>query len=67
MRWGTEPLSSGNSDVNDPRSALAQLRELAEEQRRRAPYLTVEQAFARVYAAAENAELAARERMENRP
>jgi hypothetical protein len=70
-----QPLVSGGVPGPDTRGrastleddALAQLQQLAEEQRRRSPELTIAQAFARVYAAPENATLVAAERMQNRP
>jgi len=52
-------------DVNDPKSALAQLNELAEDQRKRAPSKSTAQLFAEVYAM--RPDLAAKEREENRP
>jgi hypothetical protein len=53
-------------DVNDPKSALAQINALVEEARKRAPFKkTTAQLFAEVYR--DNPELAAREREENRP
>lgn len=62
----TAPVQVGGvGDLSD--DALAQLQRLAEEQRRRSPTLTIEQAFAQVYGAQENAELVARERLQNRP
>jgi hypothetical protein len=51
-------------DVNDPKAALKQLTDLAEEQHRRAGG-SFAQAFATVYA--QHPELAKRERAENRP
>jgi hypothetical protein len=66
----TEPMQVGGAAalaVDDPVDALAQLQKLAEEQRRRSPTLTIEQAFAHVYSAPENASLAAAERSQNRP
>ena len=57
----TEPLVEyGNS--ND--TGLAELEKLAAEQRRRAPWMTVEQAFAAAYTDPQNAEIATRERKE---
>ena len=53
--------------VDDPRSALDQLRALADEQRKQNTELTEAGAFARVYEDPKNAKLAARERAENRP
>jgi hypothetical protein len=53
--------------VNNPKSALAQLQELVDEQRRNNPTLSEAGAFARVYTDPANAELAQRERHENRP
>jgi hypothetical protein len=53
--------------VDDPRSALDQLNELADAQRRQNTELTEAGAFARVYADPKNAELVRRERDENRP
>lgn len=62
----TKPVQvGGTGDISN--DALAQLNKLAEEQRRRSPELTIEQAFARVYAAQENVDLVARERLQNRP
>lgn len=59
----TEPaVASGSS--ND--TGLAALKELAAEFRRRNPFLSVEQAFARVYADPANRELAKKERMTSR-
>ncbi|HEV2550797.1 MAG TPA: hypothetical protein VGU20_26025 [Stellaceae bacterium] len=66
----TKPTQVGGAaatDVDNATDALEQLQRLAEEQRRRSPELTIEQAFARVYAATENAELANAERLQNRP
>jgi hypothetical protein len=66
----TKPVQVGGAAataVDDPTDALAQLQRLAEEQRRLSPTLTIEQAFARVYAATENVELVNRERLQNRP
>jgi hypothetical protein len=65
-----EPLQVGGEDaqdVNDGSKAYEQLMELAEKQRRLSPTLTIAQAFARVYAEQQNADLAARERLRNRP
>lgn len=57
----TEPvIAHGNS--ND--TGLAELEKLAAEQRRRAPWMTVEQAFAAAYTDPQNAEIATRERKE---
>lgn len=57
----TEPaVAYGN--VND--TGLAELEKLAAEQRRRAPWMTVEQAFAAAYTDPQNAEIATRERKE---
>ena len=53
--------------VDDPRSALDQLKSLADEQRRNHPTLSEAGAFAAVYQDPKNADLAARERAENRP
>jgi hypothetical protein len=50
---------------HNPKTALAQLKALADEQRKRSPSLSEAGAFAQVYAA--HPELAARERAENRP
>lgn len=64
------PVSVGGAAataVDDPKDALSQLQRLAEEQRRRSPHLSIEQAFALIYAAPENAKLAAQERAQNRP
>lgn len=64
------PLQTGADaaqDVDDPADALAQLQELAAEQRKRAPFMTVEQAFAATYTDPANARLAAAERRQNRP
>jgi hypothetical protein len=55
-------VSYGNS--ND--TGLAALKKLAAELRQRLPFLTVEQAFAKVYADPDNHELAERERAESR-
>jgi hypothetical protein len=63
-----EPTQVGGAaalDVNDGKDAYAQLKELAEALRQRAPELTLEGAFARAYA--ENPQLAAKERLQNRP
>jgi hypothetical protein len=54
-------------NVNDPKTALSQLGELVAAMRAANPDLTEAQAFATVYADPANADLAARERMENRP
>ncbi len=51
--------------VDDPADALAQLQALAEEQHRRQPEMSLDKAFAKVYAA--NPQLAAAERRQNRP
>ena len=65
------PTQVGGADATDVNGAepdaYKQLLKLAEEQRRQSPTLTIEQAFARVYAAPENAALAGRERVQNRP
>ena len=53
--------------VDDPEDALAQLEELADEQRRRSPQLSKAAAFAKVYSDPANAALAAKERRQNRP
>ena len=53
-------------DVNDPRGAYGQLQALAAEQRKRAPFMTPEAAFAAIYAAPENRELAELERKQAR-
>jgi hypothetical protein len=53
--------------VDNPRSALDQLNELAAEQRRQNKTLSEAGAFARVYEDKANAELVRREREENRP
>jgi hypothetical protein len=54
-------VAVGFSDNNtDWQEAYAQLQQLAEELRASAPYLSVEQAFARVFTDQANAELAAR-------
>ena len=53
--------------VDDPEDALAQLEELAEEQRRRAPEMSKSQAFAKVFSDPANRALAAAERRQNRP
>lgn len=66
----TAPTQVGDRaalDISDPADALAQLQDLAAKQRQRSPELTIEQAFAMVYAAPENRGLAARERARNRP
>jgi hypothetical protein len=47
-------------------TAYAQLMALAEEQRRKAPFMTPEQAFAAVYTDTKNIELVNRERFESR-
>jgi hypothetical protein len=65
-----EPTQGGGEDatnVDDPTDAYAQLAKLAEEQRARSPGITFEKAIAQVYSASENANLAARERQQNRP
>lgn len=54
----TPAVAHGDSNDTD----LADLQELAAELQRTNPYLTVEQAFARVYSDPANAELAKRER-----
>ena len=63
------PMFVGGAEAlaaNDPQSALAQIEELVEEARKRAPFKkTTAQLFAEVYR--DNPELAAREREENRP
>jgi hypothetical protein len=59
------PRVSVEPNINNPKTALAQLKELADEQRRRNPTLSEAGAFARAYA--ENPALAAKERSENRP
>jgi len=66
----TEPVQVGGAaaqDVDDPTDALAHLQKLADEQRRRAPEFTKEQAFAKVYSDPNNAPLVAKERRQNRP
>jgi hypothetical protein len=51
----------GRTDVEDDKAAaLAQLQAMAEKLRASAPYLTVEQSFARVFEDQKNVELAAR-------
>jgi hypothetical protein len=64
-----QPTFVGGADVadvnNDQSKAYQQLVEMAEEQRRRAPFMTKEQAFARVFEAPENHALA--ERAHRRP
>jgi hypothetical protein len=58
-----DPLQVGGDDAtdsDDPEAALAELRRLADDQRRRSPELTSEQAFGRVFADPANAALAAR-------
>jgi hypothetical protein len=65
-----QPRFVGGADaraVNDPKSALAQLQALVNEQRAQNPTLSEAQAFAQVYADPKNADLAARERAQNRP
>jgi uncharacterized protein YfcZ (UPF0381/DUF406 family) len=54
-------------NVNDPKTALSQLAELVAAMRAANPDLTEAQAFATVYVDPANADLAARERAENRP
>jgi hypothetical protein len=67
------PRSSGFSgggraqNVDNPRTALEQLRALADEQRKQHKELTEAGAFARVYEDPKNAALVAKERDENRP
>ena len=64
-----EPVFVGGAaaqDVNDPRDAYAQLQALAAEQRKRAPFMTAEQAFAAIYSDPANAELANAERRQSR-
>ena len=52
--------SDDATDSDDPEAALAQLRRLADEQRRRAPVLSKDQAFAKVFSDPANAALAAK-------
>jgi hypothetical protein len=54
-------------NVDDPKTALAQLQELVDAQRAQHPELSEAGAFARVYLDPANKDLAARERAENRP
>jgi hypothetical protein len=56
------PVQVGGDDVdvNDAEKAYTQLKALADEQRRRSPELTSDQAFARVFSDPNNAALAAR-------
>ncbi len=64
------PRVSGGADaraVNNPKSALDQLMALVDEQRAADPTLSEAGAFAMVYSDPKNADLAARERAENRP
>ena len=60
----TTPVQVGGSEAldvnNDSAKAMTQLRDLADAQRLRVPTLIPEQAFARVFEAPENAELAAK-------
>jgi hypothetical protein len=65
-----EPRFVGGADaraVNNPKSALAQLKALVDQQRATNPTLSEAGAFAAVYTDPKNADLAARERAENRP
>jgi hypothetical protein len=55
------------SAVDNPKSALAELQALVDEQRRQFPALSESQAWQRVYEHPDNRELAQREREENRP
>jgi hypothetical protein len=71
VAW-TAPLVSGGVDEQrdaisntESSDALAQLNDLVEEQRKRAPFMSTAQLFAQVYKA--NPELAAAERRQNRP
>jgi DNA-binding MarR family transcriptional regulator len=57
---GTTPVSTEVTNVNDPIEALAQLNKLVDEQRARAPTLTVAQLFERVMVDPANKELVAR-------
>jgi hypothetical protein len=67
-RFTAQPRQvGGNEAIRDPKSALDQLNELAAEIRAKHPFMTPEQAFARVYTDRANADLVARERSENRP
>jgi hypothetical protein len=66
----TEPTQVGGAAataVDNPVDALSQLRNLAEEQRRRSPEMSIDQAFAYVYSDPANRDLAAKERQQNRP
>jgi hypothetical protein len=56
------PVAVGGDDVDvhDAEKAYTQLQRLAEEQRRRSPDLTEEQAFSRAFTDPANAELARR-------
>ena len=55
------------SEDDDDESALAELNELAAEERRRNPKLTKQAAFTKVYTDPANASIAQRERRANRP
>jgi hypothetical protein len=57
----------GAQNVDNPKSALEQLKALADEQRRNHPTLSEAGAFAAVYQDPDNADLVARERAQNRP
>jgi hypothetical protein len=61
------PRVSGGAPVDNPKSALDQINELVAVQRAAHPELKEAGAFARVYTDPKNADLAARERAENRP
>jgi hypothetical protein len=64
------PRVVGGADarnVNDPRTAIQQLEDLANAQRAQHPELSAAGAFAAVYMDVRNAELVRREREENRP
>jgi hypothetical protein len=66
-----EPVYVGGKDASDVNTdnskAYQQMVALAEEMRRRSPYLTVAQAFARVFTNPENAELANKAHMRPAP
>jgi hypothetical protein len=64
------PLVTGGraaGAVDNPKSALAVLQALVDEQRRQFPALSESMAWQRVYEHPDNADLARREREENRP
>jgi hypothetical protein len=60
------PVSVGNQDVDDPEDALEQLQELAAEQHRRQPEMSLDKCFAKIYSDPANVSLAQKERRQSR-